>query len=98
MASSDTSSTPLSPEVRAAIHAFLGACQDEATPFATAEAIGAIRRIFPGLDISDADLLDALTSEASSAGFDVEYDSKQARILLKRQRLEEWDNEGGAAR
>jgi hypothetical protein len=62
----------LSAEVRAAIQAFLNACQEEATPFASIEAIGAVRRVFPGLDISDADLMDAITSEASAAGFDVE--------------------------
>ena len=60
------------PDVRAAIAAFLAGCQKEARPFAAIEAIGAIRTLFPRLDISDVDLRDALSSEASAAGFDVE--------------------------
>ena len=88
---------PVSAGVSAAIRAFLNECQKEVQPFATAEALGAIRRIFPAVDVTDAALLDALKSEASTAGFEMEYDAEQARILLKRQRLEEWDNEGGAS-
>lgn len=84
------------PDVRAAIGAFLNECQREARPFAASEAMSAIRRIFPGLEISDVDLLDALTSEASSAGFDIDYDVTLTSETIKRNSLERWDNEGGA--
>lgn len=66
-------------DVRAAIHAFLDACQREGRPVATSEALGAVRRVFPDLDISDSDLMDAITSEASTAGFDV----KRAQAILQ---------------
>lgn len=59
------------PHVSAAVSAFLNECQKEAQPFAISEATAAIRRMFPGLDISDARLLDAVASEASMAGFDI---------------------------
>jgi hypothetical protein len=85
------------PDVRAAIGAFLNECQKEARPFAISEALSAIRRIFPNLQISDVDLLDAITSEASTAGFDIDYEDISRRSkTLKRTALEEWDNEGGA--
>ena len=80
------------PDVRAAIGAFLNECQKETRPFAISEALGAIRSIFPDLQVSDVDLLDAITSEASTAGFDIDYDIQ----TLKRKSLEQWDNEGGA--
>ncbi|WEX75781.1 hypothetical protein PYH37_000794 [Sinorhizobium numidicum] len=90
-----TQSRKIPPDVRAAIGAFLNACQKEARPFATREALGAVRRIFPDLDISDKDLMDAITSEASVAGFDVDpADTASARLI--RDALEEWDNKGGA--
>jgi hypothetical protein len=83
-------------DVRAAIAAFLNECQNEARPFATTEALGAVRNIFPDLDISDSDLEDAISSEAAAAGFDIDYDSQQGRATVKRKALEHWDNEGGA--
>ncbi|MEY9199325.1 hypothetical protein ABIA16_004504 [Sinorhizobium fredii] len=88
-------SREISPEVRAAIGAFLSACQKEARPLATSEALGAVRRLFPDLDISDTHLADAIISEASLAGFHVVTpDHKSAAPM--RDSLEEWDNEGGA--
>jgi hypothetical protein len=84
----------ISPDVRAAIAAFLNECQNEARPFATTEAMGAIRAIFPDLDISDADLEDAISSEAAAAGFDI--NSRDGPAKIKRKELERWDNEGGA--
>lgn len=83
-------------DVRAAIQAFLKACQEEATPFATEEAIGAVRRVFPDLEISDGDLMDAITSEASAAGFDVGADAGNISDKRERKSLERWDDEGGA--
>ncbi|WEX89993.1 hypothetical protein PZN02_005335 [Sinorhizobium garamanticum] len=88
-------SRKISPEVRAAISAFLSACQKEARPFATSEALGAVRRVFPDLDISDPDLMDAIISEASVAGFDVDTPDPASAARM-RDSLEEWDNEGGA--
>jgi hypothetical protein len=83
-------------DVRAAIRAFLNACQKEAKPFATEEAIGAVRSIFPDLDIPDAELVDAITSEALTAGFDARAGASQASKTPKRKSLDRWDNEGGA--
>lgn len=88
-------SRKISPEVRSALSAFLSACQKEARPFATSEALGAVRRVFPDLDISDADLLDAIISEASAAGFDVDIPGPASAARM-RNSLEEWDREGGA--
>ena len=85
------------PDVRAAIGAFLNKCQTEARPFAVSEALGAIRGIFPHLDITDSALVDAITSEASTAGFDVEHDIKASKTRKRKDKaLERWDNEGGA--
>jgi hypothetical protein len=89
-------SSHIPPDVRAAISTFLNACQKEAQPFAIAEAIGAVRRVFPSLDISDAELVDAITSEAAAAGFDIEYDAAKAPQALRRRAIERWENEGGA--
>jgi len=58
--------------IRAAIATFLKQGQIEAKPFAGTEALGAIRIIYPGLDISDADLEHAISSETARAGFDVD--------------------------
>ncbi|WP_373414757.1 hypothetical protein [Ensifer aridi] len=88
-------SREISPEVRAAISAFLSACQKEARPLATSEALGAVRRLFPDLDISDTYLVDAIISEASLAGFDVVTPDHKSAARM-RDSLEEWDNEGGA--
>lgn len=88
-------SPKLSPEVRAAISAFLNGCQKEARPFATSEALGAVRRMFPDLDISDTDLMVAISSEAALAGFDVDTPEPKSALRM-RDSLEEWDNEGGA--
>lgn len=84
------------PDVRAAIAAFLNECQNEARPFAAVEALGAIRAIFPGMDISDSDLEDAIMSEASTAGFAVNYAGETSSDSAKRKALDRWDNEGGA--
>jgi hypothetical protein len=85
----------ISPDVRAAIAAFLNDCQNETRPFAMREAMGAIRALFPDLDISDAALEDALSSAAAAAGFDITY-SHDGPAKVKRTELERWDNEGGA--
>lgn len=66
-----SSTADLSPDVRTAIGTFLTMCQKEARPFATSEALGAIKRIFEKLDVSDAQLIDAIIQEAAAAGFDV---------------------------
>jgi hypothetical protein len=78
------STNQVPPEVRAAIGAFLNECQEETRPFAVSEALGAIRRIFPDLDISDADLLDVLTLEASHAGYGTDFDAPTSPETIKR--------------
>ena len=90
--------SPIPPDVRAAIAAFLNQFQKKARPFAASEALGAVRRIFPDLEISDAELLGAITSEASIAGLDIDYDMPETAETVKGKALERWDNEGGAAR
>ncbi|WP_299938286.1 hypothetical protein [uncultured Nitratireductor sp.] len=83
-------------DVRAAISAFLSECQKNTRPFAVSEALDAVRRIFPELEVSDDGLLDAIASEASSAGFDTNFCIPAASETPKRIALERWDNEGGA--
>jgi hypothetical protein len=83
-------------DVREAIKQFLATAQNEPEPFAVSEALGAIRRIFPDLDVSDDELLDAIASEASVAGFEIDYDTEQEPKVIKRKALEQWDDEGGA--
>jgi hypothetical protein len=86
----------IQPEVRAAIGAFLSEVQRNPKPFALSEALAAIRQIFPELEISDADLADAIASEALSAGVGIEFDILKSREALERRALERWENEGGA--
>ncbi len=81
-------------DVRAAISSFLKACQNEARPFATKEALEAVRNIFPDLDINDSDLIDGLISEASVAGFDVGL-AEETRNH-RRLSVDTWEDEGGA--
>lgn len=80
------------PDVRAAIGSFLNDRQ-AGDPFALSHAMTAIRRIFPDLGISDADLADVITSEALSAGLDIDVD-----VPAPKGSLDRWDNEGGAIR
>lgn len=54
--------------VRTAIEAFLHECRKEARPFAVTEVLGAIRRMFPTLDISDIKLVNAIASRAAGFG------------------------------
>jgi hypothetical protein len=56
----------------------------------------AIRRIFPTLAISDADLVNAIGSEASKAGLEIDFDVITSSHGAKRKALERWDDEGGA--
>lgn len=83
------------PDVRAAIGAFLNEIQNEARTFAISEALGAIRRVFPSLEISDADLADAISSEASMAGIEIDFDVATSTRGTKRKALERWEDEGG---
>jgi len=84
------------PDVRAAVAGFLNECQKEARPFAMAEALGAIRAIFPNLDIPDADLEDAAASEAAKAGFHIDQDNRGRGRKVQQKALDRWDSEGGA--
>ena len=85
-------------DVRAALAAFLNQCQNEARPFAGTEALGAIRTMFPELDISDADLEDAISGQAENAGFDVGYEPRTGTAAVKVAAIERWENEAGATR
>ncbi|RWK60933.1 MAG: hypothetical protein E5Y65_31460 [Mesorhizobium sp.] len=87
----------IQPEVRAAISAFLNEVQRDPKPFALSEALAAIRQIFPELEISDADLADAIASEALSAGVGIEFDVLKTRKALERRAIERWENEGGTS-
>lgn len=80
------------PEVRAAISDFLNESQSDSRPFALSLALDAVRRIFPDLQVSDAELADAITSEALTAGLDIDFDVP----AVKNRSLDRGDNEGGA--
>lgn len=85
-----------SPSVLVAIHAFLDACQKEARPPKPAGVAGSLRRAFPELDISDADLADAIIREVSWA-FIGNADAESFSVaVLERRGLDAWENEGGA--
>ncbi|MEO4002051.1 hypothetical protein [Mesorhizobium sp. CAU 1732] len=81
------------PDVRAAIGNFLNERKAGDQPFALPHSMNAIRRIFPDLGISDADLADVITSEALTAGLNIDFDMPALKGSLDR-----WDNEGGAIR
>lgn len=57
------------------------------------EALDAIRRIFPDLEVSDSDLIDAITSEAVASNVRLHIDVPRPDNSGA---LERWDNEGGA--
>lgn len=84
------------PRVLAAIHAFLNACQKEAPPPKTAGVAGSLRRAFPELGISDADLADAIIREVSRAFIANADAGIFSAALLEMRALETWENEGGA--
>jgi hypothetical protein len=90
----------ISPDVRAAISNFLrNERQGDARPFAVSEALNAIRRVFPDLEISDSDLVDAIASEALAAGQAIDFDvPKSPAALQLKSSLERWEDEGGAPR
>ncbi|HEU5067440.1 MAG TPA: hypothetical protein VFT61_04560 [Sphingomicrobium sp.] len=85
----------LSPDLRAAISAFLNDSRGDQA-FDVSEALDAVRRVFPNLEISDGELVDAIASEASTAGFHIHYDADQNPKALERRALDRWDDEGGA--
>lgn len=83
----------LSPQVRAAIGTFLNKSQRDPKPFAVSEAIRAIRRVFPDLELSDVELADAISSEALTAGRKIHYDVAERSESAS---LDRWEDEGGA--
>jgi hypothetical protein len=85
----------IQPEVRAAISAFVTEAGGGASKqLALSEALAAIRQVFPDLVISDAELADALASEALAAGLDVEFDVLKTPKALERRALRPRDNKG----
>lgn len=93
MNSADDPGRHPSPEVRAAIGNFLNECQKSPQPFAISEAIDAIRRVFPDLELSDAELADAISSEALTAGVEIHHDVAKSSQSAS---LNRWEDEGGA--
>ena len=83
----------IQPEVRAAI-SFVNEVRGASKQLALSEALAAIRQVFPDLAISDADLADALASEALAAGLDVEFDVLKTPKALERRALRPRDNKG----
>lgn len=83
-------------EIRAAIHAFLIAREAGIKPLSLTKALAAVRRVFPELVISDPDLVDAIFSEAATAGVNLEFSVDKHRRKLGQKALECWENEGGA--
>ena len=76
---------PIPANIHSAIAGFLDKCQKEARPIASSQVVGAIRRIFPGIDLPNKDLLQTFMIQASAAGFDVAFadasrDEAQRRI------------------
>lgn len=95
------------PEVKAAVRSFLEECQKEARPFDTTQALKAIRRIFPGLDIADSALLGVLNGEAFSSGFQThlrtagggnQNETLQSPKLVETQRSVDSDKSGARRR
>ena len=84
----------IQPEVRAAISAFVNEDRGASKQLALSEALAAIRQVFPDVVISDAELADALASEALAAGLDVEFDVLKTPKALERRALRPRDNKG----
>jgi hypothetical protein len=82
----------IQPEVRAAISSFVNEARGASKQLALSEALAAIRQVFPDLVISDAELADALASEALAAGLDVEFDVLKTPKALERRALRPRDN------
>lgn len=87
--------TSIPVDVREAIGAFLDQAQRSSEPLAISEAIDAIRRIFPDLEVSDSDLIDAITGEAIASDVRLHIDVPRPDSSGA---LERWDNEGGAVK
>lgn len=87
--------TSIPVDVREAIGAFLDQAKRSSEPLAISEAIGAIRRIFPDLEVSDSDLVDAITGEAIASDVRLHIDVPRPDSSGA---LERWDNEGGAVK
>lgn len=68
-------------EVRAAIDTFLNECRKEVRPFVVAEAPGAIRHLFPALDIASSKLVNAMAHAAAAVGFGTEVLEEESEAL-----------------
>ena len=77
----------IQPELRAAISAFVNDARAASRQLALSEAVAAIRQVFPDVVVSDADLADALASEALTAGLDVKFDVLKTPKTLERRAL-----------
>lgn len=86
----------LDPEVQAAVAVFLKCYHRGDGPFAISEAMEAVRRIYPLLDVSDNELTDAIAGEAVAARLNIHFDGPGKFSALPA--TERWENEGGAIR
>lgn len=85
--------TSIPVDVREAIGAFLDKAQGGSEALVMSEALDAIRRTFPDLEVSDNDLIDAITSEAVASNVRLHIDVPRPDSSGA---LERWDNEAGA--
>lgn len=91
-----TESSRLAPEVRAAVAIFLQNYKRSETPFAISEALDAVRRVFPGMELSNNDLTDAISGEAVAAGLNIHSDGPGKSF--GRSAVERREDEGGTIR
>lgn len=85
--------TSIPVDAREAIGAFLDKAQGGSEALSMSEALDAIRRTFPDLEVSDNDLIDAITSEAVASNVRLHIDVPRPDSSRA---LERSDNEGGA--
>ena len=89
-------------DVREAIGAFMDHAQDNGHTIALNDALETVRRTFPNLDATDAELVHMITDEATASNIRVHNDSQPHDQPLRNKAREEesslegWDNEGGA--
>lgn len=90
-----TTPTRLAPEVREAVMVFLKSYDHSNGPFAISEAMNAVRRVYPAMDVSDNELTSAIAEEAVTAGLDIHFDGNGNS--KRTSETDNWENEGGAS-
>lgn len=79
--------------VREAVKAVMMLVRDRGETLAITAAIDEFRDKFPDLDVSDTEIIEALTKEVRATGALLEFDIGEPATSVP---LERWDNEGGA--